>query len=247
MPKRPWSTKLTLLLISSLTIMSILTISPGLPLMTDHFAHVKSHGFLSQLVLTVPALMIAIVAPITGRVIDKHGRLSLLSGAMFVYALAGSAGFYLNDLYLLLLSRIILGIAVGVTMTIVITLIADYFEGEERQKFVGLQVAFMSIAGIIFIGCGGALADINWRYPFLIYLASLVFLPFALMYLEEPEINKVSAVGYHHIKAPSFIWVLFLNTLTMWIFFFLIPVQIPFHLINIGVEKKRQSSAPLLQ
>ena len=78
---------------------------------------------------------------------------------------------------MILISSAVLGIAVGMSMTIVITLIADYFEGMERQKFVGLQIAFMSLGGIIFIGLGGVLADIGWRYPFLIYLFSLLVLP----------------------------------------------------------------------
>lgn len=37
-------------------------------------------------------------------------------------------------------------------------------------------------------------------------------------------------------KSPPIIWSLFLNTMIMWILFFLIPVQIPFYLKSIGVE-----------
>ena len=100
-----------------------------------------------------------------------------------LYAVAGVGGFFLNNLYYILISRAILGISVGMSMTIVITLIADYFEGIERQKFVGLQIAFMSIGGILFIGFGGILADFGWRYPFLIYLFSLLVLPLTIIFL----------------------------------------------------------------
>ncbi len=40
-----------------------------------------------------------------------------------------------------------------------------------------------------------------------------------------------------NVKAPKIIWMLFLNTMIMWIIFFLIPVQIPFYLKAIGIEK----------
>ena len=40
-----------------------------------------------------------------------------------------------------------------------------------------------------------------------------------------------------NIKAPRIIWMLFVNIMLMWLIFFLIPVQIPFHLKAIGVEK----------
>jgi MFS family permease len=157
--------------------------------------------------------------------------------SLVLYAIAGSAGFFLNNLYVILLSRAVLGIAVGISMTIVITLIADYFEGIERQKFVGVQIAFMSLGGIVFIGLGGMLADIGWRYPFLIYLSALIVLPLSIMFLVEPTVTQHSNQLNGAIKAPPIIWLLFINTMLMWILFFIIPVQIPFYLKAIGIEK----------
>jgi MFS family permease len=237
MDTNKWKLKLTLLLVSSLTIMSIITISPALPQMTKAFSNVKNADFLVKLVLTLPALMIAVCSPIAGRLIDKHGRLKILWMALLLYAVAGASGFLLNNLYYILLSRAILGISVGMSMTIVITLIADYFEGMERQKFVGLQIAFMSMGSILFIGLGGILADVGWRYPFLIYLFSLLVLPLALMFLKEPAIIEKTNQANQYGKSPPIIWMLFFNTMLMWIIFFLIPVQIPFYLKNIGVQK----------
>src|SRR5690348_12716823 len=151
METKTWQVKLTLLFVSSLTIMSVITISPALPQMAIAFAGIKNAAFIVKMVLTIPALMIAIVSPVTGRLIDRHGRLKILRMALVLYAIAGAGGFFLNNLYYILISRAVLGISVGMSMTIVITLIADYFEGIERQKFVGLQIAFMSIGGILFL------------------------------------------------------------------------------------------------
>ena len=217
--------------------MSVITISPALPQMAKAFSEVKNAAFLVKLVLTIPALTIAIFSPITGRLIDRYGRLRILWFSLVLYAISGSAGYYLNNIYQILVSRAVLGLSVGMSMTIVITLIADYFEGMERQKFVGLQIAFMSLGGILFIGLGGILADVGWRYPFLIYLFSLLVLPLAIMFLEEPAIVQKNKLVNQHIKAPGIIWMLFFNTMFMWIIFFLIPVQIPFYLKSLGVEK----------
>jgi MFS family permease len=229
--------KLTLLLVSSLTIMSVITISPALPQMAKVFSDVKNAELLVKLVLTLPALMIAICSPIAGRLIDRYGRLKILRPALVLYAFAGASGYLLNNLYHILISRAVLGVSVGLSMTIVITLIADYFEGMERQKFAGLQIAFMSLGGILFIGLAGILADISWRYPFLIYLSSLLVLPLAIMFLHEPLAVEKNNDATQQAKAPSILWLLFLNTMIMWIIFFLIPVQIPFHLKAIGIEK----------
>ena len=229
--------KLTILLISSLTIMSVVTISPALPEMTETFSHMDNAAFMTKLLMTVPALMIALSAVVTGILIDKYGRLRFLRMAVLLYGLAGAAGFWLQNLYHILISRVILGIAVGLTMTIVTTLVADYFEGKERQKFIGIQIAFMSLGGILFLGLGGLLADISWRHPFLIYLYALIILPLCYFYLKEPKRDFEKTNTESSEKSPPIIWMLFFNTMFMWILFFLIPVQLPFLLKDMGVEQ----------
>ncbi len=164
---------------------------------------------------------------------------------MVLYAVAGASGYFLDNLYMILAGRAFLGIAVGVSMTIVNTLVADYFEGPQRQKFVGLQVAFMSLGGILFIGLGGVLADVGWRFPFLIYLFSLVVLPLAISYLYEPTIEKHSAEHIATQKSPGIIWLLFVNVLLMWVLFFMIPVQVPFQMQEIGVSSNAMVGAAI--
>ena len=229
--------KLTVLLVSSLTIMSVITISPALPAMSSEFSGLPNGQFIVQMVLTIPALFIAITSPLAGALIDRYGRLKLLWAAMVLYAIAGTGGFYLQSVYHILVSRAILGIAVGMSMTIVITLIADYFEGQERQKFTGIQVAFMSMGGIVLVSLGGFLADVSWRAPFLIYLFSLIVLPLAIVYLYEPTVAGKKQQSEVQVKTPSIIWLLVINTMIMWIIFFILPVHLPFHLKALGVEK----------
>ncbi len=216
--------------------MSIITISPSLPEMNLVFRDHPNADFMVKLVLTIPALFIAISATITGIIIDQLGRLKLLWIALVLYALSGTAGFWLTDIYHIAISRAILGIAAGIQMTIVTTLIADYFVGQERQKFIGAQIAFMSIGGIVFLSLGGLLADINWRFPFLLYAASLLILPFTFLYLHEPEKTKRQSDQIPASKSPRIIWFLFFNTMAMWTFFFLIPVQLPFYLKEIDIN-----------
>ena len=178
--------KITLLLVSSLTIMSMITISASLPDMTNSFSQIPNGKKLVKLTLSFPALFIAISAMVTGIIIDRFGRLKLLGISLILYAIGGSSGYWLDNIYFILAGRALLGVSVGVSMTIVTTLVADYYEGNSRQKFAGLQIAIMSIGGIVFITLGGLLADIHWKIPFLLYLFSLLILPFTYLYLKEP-------------------------------------------------------------
>ncbi|MBD3630840.1 MFS transporter [Cyclobacterium sp.] len=231
-----WQVKATLLLVSSLTIMSMITISASLPDMTIAFSELSNGPALVKLSLSFPALFIAIIAVFAGLVIDRFGRLKLLGIALVFYAIGGSSGYWLDNLYLILAGRALLGICVGITMTIVITLVADYYQGKSRQKFAGLQIAVMSIGGIVFVTLGGFLADINWRIPFLLYFFSILVLPATYLYLKEPKESILSQRSDAVIKSPPIIWLVFFNMMLMWIMFFIIPVQIPFYLKTIGVE-----------
>ena len=205
-----WKVKLTLLLASSLTIMSMITISASLPDMAITFADVPEGEALVKLSLSFPALFIAISGAIGGRLIDKFGRLKMLGFALFFYAFAGTAGYWLTDLYHILISRALLGICVGLSMTIVTTLIADYYEGRKRQQFAGLQIAVMSLAGIIFVSLGGVLADISWRVPFLLYAFSLIILPATQFSEHSCKIAQYHLVGVY--QCPDHVAAVFYNS-----------------------------------
>jgi MFS family permease len=237
MNSESWQVKLALLLVSSLTIMSMITISASLPDMTNAFSDIPNGKKLVKLVLSFPGLFIALSAILAGVIIDKYGRLKLLGLSLILYAVGGSSGYWLDNIYLILVGRALLGISVGISMTIVTTLIADYYQGQSRQKFAGLQIAVMSLGGIVFITLGGILADISWRVPFLLYLFSLVVLPFVYLFLKEPSNLPEIKSDNKLVKSPTIIWFVFINVMLMWILFFIIPVQIPFHLKSIGIEK----------
>ena len=150
----------TLLLASTLTVMAGATIAPSLPQMARVFSNTPNAEFLSKLILTIPALFIAVCSPLAGRIIDRLGRLRLLFMALIIYSIGGVSGYFLNNLYHILVGRALLGIAVAGIMTVAVTLIGDYFEGRSRERFMGIQAASMSFGGMIFVGTGGFLADL---------------------------------------------------------------------------------------
>ncbi len=164
--------KATLLLASSLTVMSGATIAPSLSAMQDHFSGVENAQFWVRLVLTMPALFIVIGSLSAGQMVDRLGRKPLLIGSALLYGLAGGSGFVLNSLFSILCGRALLGLAVAGVMVSATTLIADYYQGDRRANFMGLQAAFMGFGGVLFLSVGGFVADLNWRLPFLIYLLS---------------------------------------------------------------------------
>jgi MFS family permease len=222
----------TLLLGSTLTVMAGAIIAPALPQISREFAHVANAELLSKLVLTIPALFMALLAPVAGYFIDKNGRKKVLLISLIAYAAAGTSGLYLDNLYFILIGRAFLGIAVGALVTAIITLIGDYWEGEKRSRFVGLQAAFAGMGGLVFISSGGVLADIHWRLPFLIYVSSLIVWVMATISVNEPEVKSKAFQNTKPVKAaiPGMVMFVYGVAFVSMIVFYMIPVQMPFML-----------------
>jgi MFS family permease len=233
-----FATRATLLLISSLTVMAGTVVAPALPSIHEHFSDIRYADLLIRLVLTVPALFIVLSGPVTGWFLDRKGRLRLLFPAILLYAIAGSSGLYLDSIWAILAGRALLGVAVAGIMTSATTLIADYYKGPERSRFMGWQAAFMNFGGIIFLTLGGSLAELGWRWPFMIYLSSLLLVPLTFYSLTEPVLEtrgkdsdgNSNNLRTHFVLLASIYGIAFLGMLI----FYFIPLQIPFYLGEIS-------------
>ncbi|MEM6531256.1 MAG: MFS transporter [Myxococcota bacterium] len=217
-----------ILLASSLTVMASAIVSPSLSNIAEEFAAVPNIELLSRLVLTGPALMIALSASFVGALVDRFGRRPTLIGGMVLYALAGTSGLYLSDIYTLLVGRLVLGVAVAACMTTAVTVIGDRFTGEARNRFMGLQAAFMSAGGVVYVIVGGLLADFHWRGPFAVYGFAAVLAAVAMLGLRESK-SPSSDQAASDEKAPvGLIATLSVLALLAMILTYLIPTQLPF-------------------
>lgn len=228
----------TLLFISTLTIMSGATISASLPGIAARFADVENVALLSRLVLTLPAVFIALFSPAAGFLVDRFGRKPLLTVSLALFAIAGASGLVLDTLPGLLVGRAALGIAVGGIMTATTALVGDFFQGAARDRYMGLQQAFVGVGGTIFLTGGGFLAEVHWRGPFLIYTVAILLVPAALAFLPEPRRARPAgpATGADRLggRATALLALLFLAAAVNMIAFYMIPTQLPFYLETLG-------------
>ena len=233
-----------LLAATTLTIMAGATIAPSLPQLQRHFFDTPNIDVLAKLVLTLPALTIAICSLPIGRAADKIGHRGILVTSCFVYAGAGASGYFVDSLAGLLIGRAILGAAVGGIMTCATALVAAYFEQADRTKFLGWQSATSSFGGLIFLTTGGWLAEMQWRMPFLIYLLAAPIGLFLILSLPKPSAPTAGGSRPMPSEVESTNWpVIWFATLLAWLgmlAFYLTPTSLPFHL-----EQKLGTSATM--
>lgn len=230
-PPNMFYRNMTLLVASSMCVMAGAIIAPVLPLMSEVFYNIEHSEFLVKLILSIPAIFIALFAPFSGYILDKYGRKKVFIFGLIVYGIAGSSGYFVDNIYLVLAGRIFLGVGVAAIMTSTTTLIGDYFTDEKRNKFLGLQSAFMAFGGMIFLIMGGILGDISWKAPFLVYAFAFIVLPAAMIFIYEPDLNqeketsKTNLLPSISLKNYAIIFILaFMGMLIL----YMMPIHIPF-------------------
>jgi MFS family permease len=176
---------LPLLFASCMSVLGAVLLTPVIPQLMAQFGGSP----MVLLIISAPALMIAVFAPFAGQIADRVGRKNLLVVTMFLYAIVGTAPIWLPaDLNLILVSRLLVGVCEAAIMTCCTTLIGDFFSGDRRNKYFGLQSVFTTISATIFILVGGILGGAGgWRTPFFVYGISVVIGIWIAVALWEPK------------------------------------------------------------
>ena len=176
-----------LLLPITMAVMGLTVLIPVLPGMMAHFRDVPGVEYLVPLMLTLPALCVALLSPVAGVVVDFFGRRKTLIGALVVYAFVGILPLFLQSLMAIIASRAVLGAAEALIVISSTTLIGDYFHGREREKWLANQTAVASLASILLAVLGGALGNFGWRIPFAAYGVSILFVIGLVIWTWEPS------------------------------------------------------------
>ncbi len=178
-----------LLTSSMLILMGGAAVTPGLPGIEAHFAE---NADLASFIITLPHLAVAIVGFLMGVVSDKFGKARTLVASLLIFLFSGIGPYFMDNLYLILFCRFILGFGLAGIVCTVTSLIGSYYFGPKRVRMLGLQSASMGIGVFILELLGGALADMSWNSPFLVYLIAVPILALVLIFIREPEPSPVS-------------------------------------------------------
>ena len=228
-------TKIVLLLGANVTLMAGSGLSVAMPAMMMAFASVPGAEFWVSMIITLPALFVVVGGPITGFFTDRFGRKPVLVFSILLGAVSGSAGYFLNNLIVILISRALVGLSIAGSATATNALIADYFTGQQRAKFMGLQSAFTGIFATVFLLVGGILADINWQYTFLPHVILFLLFPLALVYIEEPEavLSQEEESTKSQLKLTSTIIFIFAAIFICQLTFMTVPIFIAYFMTNL--------------
>lgn len=126
--------------------------------------------------------------------IKKVVLVGLISTMIF-----GFLPIFFLDFNLMMISRVLLGLGIGLYSPHAISLISLFYMGEERAYLLGIQMGIAALGNAIFLTMAGFLAKFEWSFAFLVYLFLGGIAWLIYRYVPSTAIGNKKSVG----KVPS--------------------------------------------
>lgn len=211
------------------------------PALTAMAAFFETRGYSTlfvQLVAACPAAIMVVTSPLYSFVLPAFGQRTFIVLCLGLYVAGGTAGIYLSDPVLLVISRLILGIAVGGLLVGILSVIGNNFTGLARDKLLGAVSAVGGLSSICALAFGGMVVDaFGWRSVFYFYLIALFIIPMAYTGLpKERNVASSSDDRKKHGWAVRGVLPLYVLVCMLVVGQFMQFSQLPFLLENKGFD-----------
>jgi len=175
-----------------------LAILPGMPEMGAHFAGAGHDGTLiAQNVTTISALSMAVGGPLVGWAAGRFGKRCVLLISALAYGITGGIGAYAPDLWTLLASRLLLGVAAAGYVTVGVSLIGDYYpDAAQRDRLIGWFTVIGGAGSLAVLQAAGLLTKYDgWHGPYALYLSGIPLFLIGLFTISEPRAEAAGATA----------------------------------------------------
>ncbi|SNS15754.1 Predicted arabinose efflux permease, MFS family [Anaerovirgula multivorans] len=139
-------------------------------------------------IASLPSLMMVVFSFLCGQLERFISPKKILYLAMTLTFVGGILPAFVGGMTFILFTRAIFGAGFGLSFPMSSSVVADLFEGQERDTLMGYRSAVGAMAGVVFQMVGGILASRYWRYSFLGFL--LVIPIFLLIHFKLPDYDK---------------------------------------------------------
>lgn len=165
-------------------------LTPSIAAFSHHFANTDITTIM--LANSITGIVSVPVSIASGALLSRVGFKPAAIGGILVMTLGGSFPFLLPDITdysIVIVSRVVVGIGLGVMFPVGNATIIALCEGEQRSRLLGLGITVQFVFNIIYTTVAGYLTEIGWNYSFLAYLIG--FLPLAVALIWMPEAKGV--------------------------------------------------------
>lgn len=187
-PGRRKKMALSILSLSLLTVMAGAAVAPALGIIKAHFS--GANHLLVQMIISIPALFIVLTSLVFPKLSAKFRARDLLMFGLVLYTAGGACAGIIDNIYIVLVFRALVGIGVGIIMPMSTGLLAFYFTHDKQDKLMGYSSAMNQMGGAVATLLSGLLAAISWKLSFLVYLMGLIGIVLCLLFLPNEYIGS---------------------------------------------------------
>jgi MFS family permease len=219
-------------------------VSPVLPKIFEAFADYPNAAMLTKQIMGVAAASAAAGCLLGSWLANRCSHRVVLIMGYSLYVAAGVLGFVLSDLYLLLATRVVVGMTGAMVATVTLVALSNWASGNRRDVLLGALVSAALISAMIAFPAAGFLGAISWRYAFLMYLlpAPVLVACFFMPHRERPRPVVVERGARTPFSLPYRVMFIGLMCGTV---SSLPAVYIPFRFRDMGIEDPRLISMSL--
>lgn len=173
------------LLSVSLMIGSQTAISPALPAMIEQFSDLSRNAVES--LSTIQCLPIIFMVMASALLSERFGKKRVVTFGLALCAVAGFVPFVCQDYAVILVSRLLFGVGIGCLNSLAVSLVGDFFEGQERATLMGIRSSMETLSTAALSALVGVLIAFGWHWAFAIYLIAVpILIAFVILVPDRP-------------------------------------------------------------
>jgi MFS family permease len=178
--------------LASMAVMNDMVIIPVAGNLFNDFADVNI-GVLNY-ILSGPALVSALFSLLSGKLMDRISKKTLMIAGFGVFSAAAILGDAIHNAYYMVVMRTLIGAGFGITMVVSMSIIAETFVSEKsRSAMIGIYTSSVGVVGALLGFVSGIVAASGWRQVYRIYLASLPVLIMIFLFLTRDKVGSTTA------------------------------------------------------
>lgn len=198
MEKSKGSIQLGIYLVAIL-MMGVVGIASSLGVIGAHFPELSQTGV--QGLMSVPCIVIMVVTLLMGKLMDVCSKKVLTLLGIILFLVGGIGPAFMSSFNMMLVLRGVFGAGVGMLQVLCTALVAENFEGAEREKVQGNLQAFQMLGCGIMVFVGGWLGSFGWNTAFYVHAIAVVSLIAALVLI--PNVKPVAAKPAQTAEKPA--------------------------------------------
>jgi predicted MFS family arabinose efflux permease len=247
-------TRAALIFSPIMTTFAICGAIPLLPTIERHFDGVSGAASLTRLIVSAIGISMVVGAPMAGALANLLGWRRVLLGAIGVFTVAGVLPALVDNLWVIVVSRFVVGLAVAITGTLLMS-VAAALEPDTRNRWIGYLVLAGSLSALVVMPLAGLLGAISWRLPFLGHAAMILLGVMVIAGVPVPDRAAAAAAqaaaprseaGRKPLHMPDLPYAMIVIALFAGVLSSAQTLYTPFHLAQVGLGDPAQISFIML-